>query len=447
MSQMLRNGQRLSTAVSGLPCEITSFIGGGGQGEVYSGKIGEQSVAIKWYFPLYLETDQGIKERLSVSIRNGAPNDRFLWPEELVAASDGDSFGYIMPLREPRFKGMSDLIYGRIDPSFRARITACWEVASSFLALHSRGLCYRDISLGNVFLDPLSGETRICDNDNVDVNRRPGVIGGTPEFMAPEIVRGQAMPSAQTDLFSLALLLFYILCMNHPLKGRKLLGIHVWDMPAHRKILGESPVFIFDPNDRSNAAVPASEDDLREAGGNALSYWPIYPAFLRRLFIQSFTAGLTDPEHSRVRETEWQAAMGRMIDSIIYCAACGKQNFYDRDALRVSQNPGSCWSCAKPLRLPPRLRIGRDTVVMLNHDSKIYPHHLGDGRTGFDNALGEVIRHPTNPGVWGLKNIGTAKWVASSQTNEMRDIEPGKSVALSVGTKVHFGKAEGQIHA
>ena len=53
--------------------------------------------------------------------------------------------------------------------------------------------------------DPDSGEALICDNDNVAVDKQEqsGVLG-TPRFMAPEIVRGEAKPSTQTDLFSLS---------------------------------------------------------------------------------------------------------------------------------------------------------------------------------------------------------------------------------------------------
>jgi serine/threonine protein kinase len=49
----------------------------------------------------------------------------------------------------------------------------------------------------------------IADNDNVSVDGA-GVLGvlGTPRFMAPEIVRGETVPSTQTDLFSLSVLIF-----------------------------------------------------------------------------------------------------------------------------------------------------------------------------------------------------------------------------------------------
>jgi serine/threonine protein kinase len=42
---------------------------------------------------------------------------------------------------------------------------------------------------------------------------------GTPRFMAPEVVRREAAPSDQTDRYSLAVLLFYLLMGGHPLDG------------------------------------------------------------------------------------------------------------------------------------------------------------------------------------------------------------------------------------
>lgn len=43
-------------------------------------------------------------------------------------------------------------------------VKGCW------LQLHAQGLCYRDISFGNVFFDHETGEVLICDNDNVAVD-------------------------------------------------------------------------------------------------------------------------------------------------------------------------------------------------------------------------------------------------------------------------------------
>jgi serine/threonine protein kinase len=210
---------------------------------------------------------------------------------ELASEDKLPAFGYIMPLREPRYKGVVDLMKARMDPSFRALATAGFELANNFLQLHSKGLCYRDISFGNVFLDPNADEILICDNDNVAVDGafRGGILG-TPRFMAPEIVRGESLPNIQSDLFSLAVLLFYMFMVHHPLEGRRELAIHSFDLPAMTKLYGKEPLFIFDPDDRSNEPVRGYHD-------NALDSWPIYPQFIRDLFIKAFKRGVQDPNH------------------------------------------------------------------------------------------------------------------------------------------------------
>ena len=327
----------------------------------------------------------------------------------------------------------------RVEPSFRALTMAGLELAHSYLQLHSQGLCYCDISFGNVFFDPNTGEVLICDNDNVIVNGGKPPINGTIGFMAPEVVCGDTLPSTQTDLFSLAVLLFYMFMIHHPLEGKKESSIRCFDQPAKTKLYGKEPVFIFDPNDDSNRPVPGFHD-------NAIACWPIYPQFLRDLLTRAFTDGIRDPQNGRVRESEWRLAMARLRDSIVYCPHCATENFYDADALKVSGGkPPSCWSCKKEIRFPARIRIGKN-VVMLNHDTEIFPHHVDDGKMyDFSKPVATMTQHPTNPNIWGLKNVSGERWVSTTADGISKDVEPGRSVSLGVGTKIHFGKAEGEI--
>ena len=83
-----------------------------------------------------------------------------------------------MPLREARHKGLVDLMKRRVDPSFRVLSLAGLQLAQVFLRLHAQGLCYRDISFGNVFFDPATGEIAVCDNDNVAIDGQGGGIFG-----------------------------------------------------------------------------------------------------------------------------------------------------------------------------------------------------------------------------------------------------------------------------
>ncbi len=433
---ILKDGQTVQTVTSKMPCTAEKFLGGGGQGEVYRADLGGQKVALKWYFPAQATPQQRVA--LEILIKKGPPTDKFLWPMELTESSEVRGFGYIMPLRGPQYKSIVDLMKRQAEPTFRALATAGLEMANSFLDLHAMGLCYRDISFGNVFFEPNSGEALICDNDNVAVDgeTESGVLG-TPRFMAPEIVRGEARPSMQTDLYSLAVLLFYMLMVHHPLEGKRESSIKCLDLPAMNKLYGTDPLFIYDPNDDSNRPVAGFHD-------NVLAFWPLYPQFVRDLFVKAFTDGLKDPM-TRVRESEWRAAMVRMRDAIIYCPKCGSENFYSAEKLKATGNPGACWACNATLVVPPRIRIN-DAIVMLNWDTKLYPHHIDNSRLyDFSKPVAEVNQHPSDPSVWGLRNLADEKWVITTDEGAILDVEPGRNVRLAVGTKVNFGKKEGEI--
>jgi serine/threonine protein kinase len=439
MGELLKDGQSFQTEGARLPCRVKAFLGGGGQGEVYRAQMSGGDVALKWYFPRTATPAQ--RFALEALIRKGAPDQRFLWPIDLVSASGVQGFGYVMALRDPGYRSLFDLMKRRSNPTFSALATAGLQLADGFLKLHAQGWCYRDISFGNVFLEPGTGEILICDNDNVAVDgSAAALVEGTPRFMAPEIVRGEADPSTHTDLFSLAVLLFYMFMFHHPLEGKHELSIRCMDLPAMKKLYGTQAVFIFDPRDPSNKPVAGYHD-------NALAFWPLYPQFLRDLFVRSFTAGLRDARNGRVRESEWRAAMARLRDCIVYCPACGHQSFVDPGLGEDTARTGSCWSCGAPIPLPLRLILGHNLVV-LNYDTSLYPHHLDIDRLyDFGQPMAAVAQHPSDPRVWGLKNLSAAKWVVTKPDGGTSDVAPGLSVSLSPGARISFGRVEGVVAA
>ncbi len=135
MSQILKVGQKVQTESSGMTCEVKQFLGGGGQGEVYRAILGEKPVALKWYFPSYLQYDNRLRERLEKAIELGQPSDRFLWPIELSSAQGVPAFGYIMLLREPHYKSITDLMLRRVEPTFRVlamRDSSCRTASCKF---------------------------------------------------------------------------------------------------------------------------------------------------------------------------------------------------------------------------------------------------------------------------------------------------------------------------
>jgi DNA-binding helix-hairpin-helix protein with protein kinase domain len=167
MNQLLKLNQIIQLD-NGENSTVKEFLGSGGQGEVYRIEIQGHSFALKWYFPAQATNEQ--RDSIKELIKVGAPNGNFLFPLHLATSPENDEFGYIMPLRPDNYKNISDLMKRRIEPSFTELLTATIQLTDSFLELHAKGLCYRDISFGNFFIDPNTGDILICDNDNVTVN-------------------------------------------------------------------------------------------------------------------------------------------------------------------------------------------------------------------------------------------------------------------------------------
>lgn len=122
----------------------------------------------------------------------------------------------------------------------------------------------------------------------------------------------------------------------------------------------------------------------------------------------------------------------RLRDSLLYCQHCGTENFFDAAGLTHSLGTaGACWNCQKWIQMPFRVDIGR-AVVLLNHDTLLFPHHV-DGQT-------------SQPDLWGLKNLTTSTWhYQSAAAVEPIELPPGRSLPLAQGTRIQFGRSEGEI--
>ncbi|WP_342787987.1 hypothetical protein [Streptomyces alboniger] len=262
-------------------------------------------------------------------------------------------------------------------------------------------------------------------------------VAGTMDFMAPELVRGDKgiQPGTQSDLHSLAVLLFYLLMNDHPLNGALELNIRCLDMAAKRKLYGTDPVFVYDPKDTRNRPVPSEQPTV-------VASWNALPQILRDLFVRTFTDGLHNPS-LRVRESQWREALSQVLDAITQCGACGKQNLTQPDGA-----PPNCWKCRTTLTLPPRLELvtGTGTLrtrrgIRLAPSARVYAHHLRDDpdRHDFTAVVGEVTEHPQQRGRFGLTNRTRSVWTARKDDGTVRDVEPGKTIALRSGLLIEFG--------
>jgi len=104
------------------------------------------------------------------------------------------------------------------------------ELANAIGAVHDAGLLHRDVKPSNVML-ARDGRVVLMDFGTGYDGRRgePPGLSGTPLYLAPELLAGHP-PSISTDVYSIGVVLFYLLTGIHPVRGETLGDLRV----AHR---------------------------------------------------------------------------------------------------------------------------------------------------------------------------------------------------------------------
>ncbi|MDQ1512493.1 MAG: eukaryotic-like serine/threonine-protein kinase [Microbacteriaceae bacterium] len=405
---------------------VVSLLGQGSQGSVHRVRPagGGQDLALKWYTAT--RSNEVQLERIREVLRFERPSPNFLWPIDLADGAEVRGFGYLMPLRGTGMRSLAEVLNGVAPMRLRAQCEAGARIADAFLRLHARGLCYADISVSNAFVDPATGLVEICDNDNVAIDGADSAVLGTPYFMAPEILRGDASPSSVTDRHSLAVILHMLLVRTHPLLGARESATRILDMASLHRLLGEEPVFLFDPDDESNR--PSDEHD------NARVLWPALPAFARRLFTAAFTEGLREPVHGRVTEGVWRSAFLRLRALVRTCPVCGAEQFFDEDE---PTRPCAALDCRATLDAPRRL-IGRRAVV-LEQDAAVHRSDLHPIDLDADEVVGTVISRPPT-GALALWNRSDVVWTVDRAAGRTQ-VPPGSAVVARPGDRVRTGGA------
>ena len=416
------------TVVDGSKLEILEKLGEGGQGIVYKVKWNNRNLALKWYFSDKLKDRVKFYKNIENNIKKGSPTENFLWPLELTEEEEG-SFGYLMKLRPKEYKDFSRFLLAKEKfTSIEAIINAALQITTAFRSLHSKGFSYQDLNDGNFFVNPKTGDVLICDNDNVSEYGSNLGIAGKCRYMAPEIVLSKKVPDLHTDRFSLAVVLYLLLFLNHPLEGARTMCPCLTE-EKEKKFYGSKPLFVYDPNDDTNRPVKGVHI-------NELRLWPIYPTFVRKAFETAFSQESmigADQEH-RLMEKDWQNVFIKLRDIIVHCTKCNNETFYIPN---LSSN--KCLNCGKSIDNSLILSIKKYRVI-LEVNKKIYTCHTIYDSDDYKEITGTVVSSKNNISILGLRNDSAQTWEVIIPTNgERRTLLPGKVIRLGKGLKINFG--------
>jgi hypothetical protein len=64
-----------------------------------------------------------------------------------------------------------------------------------------------------------------------------------------------------------------------------------------------------------------------------------------------------------------------------------------------------------------------------------------------NGIVAEVNANPKDPSILGLQNCSNQFWIATLPIGQQKQIYPGRSIKLAVGTKINFGSVEGEVRS
>ncbi len=408
----------------------------GGQGDVYHVTFRGHDYALKWYCKHPEDVIGGVQYQTISKIcgEDKKTSSKFIWPLILVTEtepSDGKKFGYLMELLPEGYFEMEAFL--RMDndaravrfKNYNAMLVAGMNIAAAMQKIHLKGWSYKDLNPKNFAIHPETGDILVVDNDNVSVDGDLCSVKGTKGYMAPEIPESnyQKNPTRETDYYSLAMILYRLFFVDHPMEGKAWEKYPLCTDKGEDHLYAINPVFHFDPQDDSNRPTEVYAP-------NALSRWRMFPTELRELFLKTFTEGIKQPK-KRPPENAWIRMISKTRDKRIRINPEREQFVNFENQKSVLRRCLGLEIGKKKIALYPK-----KAVYQISIDGNDHQYLEMAGGITYNKELDKLM----------MRNLTKTVWRGySPDTNQVTDIGKNQEFPLYPGVRIEFQNGKPSI--
>ena len=330
---------RLETGSQFASYRIDGIAGQGGMGVVYRAtQLGLDRVVALKLIAAELADNVDFRSRFQSEAQLAASIDH---PNVVPIYETGESEGALyLAMRYVEGTDLRALVeeHGGLAPERAVRIV--WQVAGALDAAHRRGLVHRDVKPPNVLIAQEGEEHAYLTDFGLTKHAgsasgftRTGQFVGTPDFVAPEQIRGEN-GDARVDVYALGCLLFHALTGRTPFPRDSELG----KMYAH----------LNDPAPAASAIAPAVPTALDGVIGTAMAKEP----------------GARYPSAGDLARAAWAALSGEAAPELVGSVATGEAA---EQAPRAPETPAprapAAAMMSRPATPPPGGAAGAPAAV------------------------------------------------------------------------------------
>ena len=293
---------------------IKALLGTGGMGAVYRA----EQLSLKRTVALKLLKDElceepGIVRRFNAEAELAAklnhPNTVTLF--DFGQESDGTLFIAMEFVQGRSLRGV--IKQGPVSANRAVHI--CEQVCASLADAHRLGIIHRDLKPDNVMLSERGkqidvvtvldfGIAKLRDRDDGEVGpvTQAGDLLGTPQYMAPEQIRGEAV-DGRTDVYALGVMLYEMLTGRVPFTGKTVMSIlskQLTNVPPRPSEANQSldlhpdlEALVMASLEKDPAARPESMDAVGDKLADLASQLPDAPATRKQRMSPSMMVGPT----------------------------------------------------------------------------------------------------------------------------------------------------------
>jgi serine/threonine protein kinase len=212
--------------------KIVHLLGSGGMGDVYEASDLELGrVALKTIRSDIADNPDVLsrfKKEVQLARRVGGPHVCRVHELFVIPGAEEKSPSLFLTMEFLDGITLADKIRKSGALSWREAQAIGIEICAGLQTIHQAGIIHRDLKCRNVMLASRNGstcavlmdfglarETRSPTSETISSLTRPGVIAGTPDYMAPEQFEGTEVSPA-TDLYALGIVLYELVTGKHP---------------------------------------------------------------------------------------------------------------------------------------------------------------------------------------------------------------------------------------